>query len=107
MEFFYYSNFNLRDHLAPACFNIGGVVLRPQLQECLATLGLPLDQWEMEKLWQRYDLENTGAISNVWFFSQLGLDNRGQYNVRAQTAQPRSHRYSRRSPLVVSCTFCL
>ena len=100
-ELYFHSNFNLRDHLAPSCFDLGGTIVGPQLRECLASLGVQLYDEEMDKLWQRYDLEGAGAINSAWFFAQIGLDTKGQYSLRAQTAQPRTHRYSR-SPLVVS-----
>ncbi|XP_072046561.1 EF-hand calcium-binding domain-containing protein 6-like [Amphiura filiformis] len=94
-----HSNFNIRNHLAPSCFDLGGAVLAPQLRECLASLGVQLYDEEMDKLWHRYDLEGTGAIDSVWFFAQLGLDSKGNYSLRAQTAQPKLHRYSG-TPLV-------
>ncbi|XP_063970097.1 EF-hand calcium-binding domain-containing protein 6-like [Lytechinus pictus] len=90
-----HSDFNLRNYLAPACFEPGGTVLGVQVQECLALLGAHLDEEEMIKLWTRYDVENTGALDSALFFMQLGLDSNGRYNPRARTAPPsRRHKSS-------------
>ncbi|XP_022079348.1 EF-hand calcium-binding domain-containing protein 6-like [Acanthaster planci] len=84
-----HSDFDIRRHLAPSCFDPGAVILPPQLEECLASLGVRLDDYEMQKLWERYDLENTGAVNSSWFFIQIGLDSRGHHLARAKTAPPR------------------
>ncbi|XP_038049245.1 EF-hand calcium-binding domain-containing protein 6-like [Patiria miniata] len=84
-----HSDFDLRRHLAPSCFDPGAVILPPQMEECLASIGVRLDDYEMQKLWERYDLENTGAVNSAWFFIQIGLDSRGHHLVRAKTAPPR------------------
>ncbi|XP_033628760.1 EF-hand calcium-binding domain-containing protein 6-like [Asterias rubens] len=84
-----HSDFDLQKHLAPSCFDTGAVILPPQLEECLASIGVRLDDYEMQKFWERYDLENTGAINSSWFLLQIGLDNRGRYLGRARTAPPR------------------
>ncbi|XP_033101872.1 EF-hand calcium-binding domain-containing protein 6-like [Anneissia japonica] len=76
------SDFNLRDHLAPCCFGKKGVILPPQLQECLASIGALLDDYEMRKLWQRYDLENTGKLCSARFFHLLGLNLEGRPKVK-------------------------
>ncbi|XP_071506933.1 EF-hand calcium-binding domain-containing protein 6-like [Diadema antillarum] len=81
-----HSDFDIRKYLAPACFESGGTVIAPQLQECMSLLGAHLDDEEMEKLWERYDIENTGVLDTAWFFTQIGLDARGRYNPRAHTA---------------------
>ena len=51
------SDFDLRNHLAPSCFEPGAMILPPQLEECLASIGVRLDDYEMQKLWERYSTQ--------------------------------------------------
>ncbi|XP_071940916.1 EF-hand calcium-binding domain-containing protein 6-like [Antedon mediterranea] len=76
------SDFNLKDHLAPSCFDKSAVILPPQLQECLASIGVLLDDYEMQKLWEKYDVENTGILTSVSFFNKLGLDAKGKIKTK-------------------------
>ncbi|KAJ8032277.1 EF-hand calcium-binding domain-containing protein 6 [Holothuria leucospilota] len=87
-----HSDFDLRDHLLDSCFEPGALILAPQLEQCLESLGVPIDDEEMEILWSRYDLQNTGAVDAAWFFEQIGLDKFGRYLPRVRTATPRTSR---------------
>lgn len=51
--YFFHSDFDLSDHLNASCFEPDAHVLAPQLDKCLESLGVPLNNEEMEILWSR------------------------------------------------------
>ncbi|PIK62878.1 putative EF-hand calcium-binding domain-containing protein 6 [Apostichopus japonicus] len=87
-----HSDFDLSDHLNASCFEPDAHVLAPQLDKCMESLGVPLNDEEMDILWSRYDLQNTGAVEASWFFEHIGLDRFGNYLPRARTATASSTR---------------
>ncbi|XP_077999931.1 EF-hand calcium-binding domain-containing protein 6-like [Glandiceps talaboti] len=74
------------------------MIVPPQLRECVASIGIQLDEEEMEKLWTRYDLQGAGAISSSYFFKQIGLDGHGHPHVRIVSPGRHGKNTSRRYP---------
>ncbi|KAL4232784.1 hypothetical protein ACF0H5_007471 [Mactra antiquata] len=71
-------NFDAHKVFPESCFEIGGLILAPQLREAYATLGIYMTDEDFNKLWQRYDKEGTGALQTTHFFKLCGLDPHGK-----------------------------
>ncbi|KAL5018758.1 hypothetical protein ScPMuIL_004480 [Solemya velum] len=57
-----------------------GRILKPEFKQMLNRMMFYLDDDEFEKLWQRYDNENTGAINGEKFLNRLGITLRPESN---------------------------
>uniref|UniRef100_A0A1I8IF42 Calmodulin n=1 Tax=Macrostomum lignano TaxID=282301 RepID=A0A1I8IF42_9PLAT len=76
--------FDPRDLLPEACFEPGGLVLKPQLWRALRHgLGVPMAASEFDKI----DTQGTGAVSTYQLLGMLGLSAK-QFMLEAQPAAP-------------------
>lgn len=60
--------------LPPSCFDVDGMVLKPQLRTALHVLGYQMYEEEFDKVWDRFDRTGLGAVDSVCFFRTLGLN---------------------------------
>lgn len=60
--------------LPPSCFDVDGMVLKPQLRTALHVLGYQMYEEEFDKVWDRFDRTGLGAVDSACFFRTLGLN---------------------------------
>lgn len=58
----------------PSCFDIDGMVLKPQLRTALQALGYQMYEEEFDKVWDRFDRTGLGAVESLAFFRTLGIN---------------------------------
>ncbi|XP_064628196.1 EF-hand calcium-binding domain-containing protein 6-like isoform X2 [Lineus longissimus] len=69
--------FDVHRLFPPSCFAPDGLILPPFLKEAIQKMGMRMTEEEFQKLWDRFDLNATGAISMQTFFKMVGLDPQG------------------------------
>ncbi|KAM7438381.1 hypothetical protein ABFA07_012094 [Porites harrisoni] len=57
----------------PSCFDVDGMVLKPQLRTALQVLGFQMYEEEFDKVWDRFDRTGLGAVDSMTFFKTLGI----------------------------------
>ncbi|KAJ7337902.1 hypothetical protein OS493_008061 [Desmophyllum pertusum] len=60
--------------LPPSCFDVDGMVLKPQLRTALQVLGYQMYEDEFDKVWDRFDRTGLGTVDSLIFFKKLGLN---------------------------------
>ncbi|XP_015756747.1 PREDICTED: uncharacterized protein LOC107336203, partial [Acropora digitifera] len=74
--------------LPPSCFDVDGMVLKPQLKTALQFLGFQMYEEEFEKVWDRFDKTGLGAVDSFVFFKTLGINPfRGKYDHRCSVQE--------------------
>ncbi|KAL9984668.1 hypothetical protein ACROYT_G006991 [Oculina patagonica] len=72
--------------LPPSCFDVDGMVLKPQLRTAFQVLGYQMYEEEFDKVWDRFDRTGLGAVDSQCFFRTLGLN--PFYEHRRKVKQP-------------------
>lgn len=74
--------------LPPSCFDVDGMVLKPQLRTALQFLGFQMYEEEFEKVWDRFDKTGLGAVDSFVFFKTLGINPFREHKKLKQASPP-------------------
>ncbi|XP_074612916.1 EF-hand calcium-binding domain-containing protein 6-like isoform X1 [Acropora palmata] len=74
--------------LPPSCFDVDGMVLKPQLKTALQFLGFQMYEEEFEKVWDRFDKAGLGAVDAFVFFKTLGINPFREHKKLKQASPP-------------------
>ena len=62
LTYFFYRKLSYKKIFPPSCFDVDGMVLKPQLRTALQVLGFQMYEEEFDKVWDRYYYTTTQYV---------------------------------------------